>query len=351
MRSKNHKMPKPLMSEPLMSEPLMIDPFGRQITYLRISVTDRCDFRCNYCMSDDMTFLPRSEVLDLEELDQIASAFIERGVNKIRLTGGEPLVRRGIMELVKSLSRHRQNGALQELTLTTNASQLYRFTDELAANGISRINISLDTLKPETFKHLTKNGDHEQVMRGIDAAQKAGIKIKINTVALKGINDDEFNDIINWCGERGFDMTLIETMPLGDIGGLRADHHLALSEVREQLEKKWTLSQSQHSTGGPSRYVDISETKTRLGFITPLSEHFCDTCNRVRLTCTGKLYMCLGQDNAINLREPLRSDPTGNALGRAIEKAISLKPLGHDFEVNAGENSPAVKRYMSVTGG
>ena len=298
-----------------------------------------------------MTFLPRSEVLDLEELDQVASAFIERGVNKIRLTGGEPLVRRGVMGLVKSLSRHRQSGALDELTLTTNASQLYRFADELADSGVTRINVSLDTLKPETFKRLTKNGDHAGVMRGIEAAKKAGLKIKINTVALKGINDDEFNDIISWCGERGFDMTLIETMPLGDIGKLRADHHLALSEVRDGLEKKWTLSQSQHSTGGPSRYVDIAETKTRLGFITPLSEHFCDTCNRVRLTCTGKLYMCLGQDSAVDLRGPLRSDPTGKALERAIEKAISLKPLGHDFEIKAGKNRPALSRHMSATGG
>ena len=334
-----------------MPDPLLIDPFGRKITYLRISVTDRCDFRCSYCMGEDMTFLPKSKVLDLEELDQVASAFIERGVNKIRLTGGEPLVRRGVMGLVKSLSRHRQSGALEELTLTTNASQLYRFADELAESGISRINVSLDTLKPEIFKRLTKHGDHTQVMRGIEAAKKAGIKIKINTVALKGINDDEFNDLINWCGEHGFDMTLIETMPLGDIGDIRADHHLPLSDVRGELEKKWTLSQSQHSTGGPSRYVDIAETKTKLGFITPLSKHFCDSCNRVRLTCAGKLYMCLGQDGAVDLREPLRSDPTGKALGQAIEKAISLKPLGHDFEINAGETKPALGRHMSVTGG
>ncbi|MCK5546181.1 MAG: GTP 3',8-cyclase MoaA [Rhodospirillaceae bacterium] len=334
-----------------MPNPLLIDPFGRKITYLRISVTDRCDFRCSYCMAEDMTFLPRSEVLDLEELDQIASAFIERGVKKIRLTGGEPLVRRGVMGLVKSLSRHCQSGALDELTLTTNASQLYRYSDELAEAGISRINVSLDTLKPETFKRLTKNGDHEKVMQGIGAAKKAGIKIKINTVALKGINDDEFNDIINWCGDNGFDMTFIETMPLGDIGELRADHHLPLDQVRGELEKKWSLSQSSHNSGGPSKYFDIGETKTRLGFITPLSEHFCDTCNRMRLTCTGKLYMCLGQDSAVDLREPLRSDPTGKALGQAIEKAISLKPLGHNFEINAGENKPALSRYMSVTGG
>ena len=329
----------------------MIDPFGRKISYLRVSVTDRCDFRCSYCMAEDMDFLPRSEILDLEEIDQVASAFIKRGVDKIRLTGGEPLVRRGIMKLVNSLSRHKKSGALKELTLTTNASQLYRFADELAGSAIERINISLDTLNPETFTRLTKNGDHAQVMRGIEAAHKAGLKIKINTVALKGINDNEFDKIINWYGERGFDLTLIETMPMGDIGNLRYDHHLSLSEVREGLEKNWTMSQSSHSTGGPSKYVDIAETKTRLGFITPLSEHFCDSCNRVRLTCTGTLYMCLGQDASVDLREPLRADPSGEKLAGAIESAISNKPKGHDFEIKPGESIPAVARHMSVTGG
>ncbi|MDH5187698.1 MAG: GTP 3',8-cyclase MoaA [Rhodospirillaceae bacterium] len=329
----------------------MIDPFGRKISYLRVSVTDRCDFRCSYCMSEDMTFLPRSEILDLEELDQVASAFIAHGVDKIRLTGGEPLVRRGIMNLIHSLSRHKKSGALKELTLTTNASQLYRFADELADSAIERINVSLDTLNPETFTRLTKNGDHAQVMQGIDAAHKAGLKIKINTVALKGINDNEFDEIINWCGERGFDLTLIETMPMGDIGNLRFDHHLELSAVRKQIEKNWTLTQSQYNTGGPSRYVDIGETKTRLGFITPLSEHFCDTCNRVRLTCTGMLYMCLGQDGSVDMREPLRSDPSGKKLKQAIEDAISKKPKGHDFEIKSGINIPSVTRHMSVTGG
>ncbi|MCK5445631.1 MAG: GTP 3',8-cyclase MoaA, partial [Rhodospirillaceae bacterium] len=273
----------------------MIDPFGRAITYLRISVTDRCDFRCQYCMADDMAFLPRDEILSFEELDQIVTAFVKRGVTKVRMTGGEPLVRRGVMSLFEKLGRFRKSGELKELTLTSNASQLERFADELPGYGVERINISLDTLNADNFATLTRRGKLDDVLNGIKAAKKAGLKIKINAVALKGVNDTEFDALVRWCGDEGFDLTLIETMPLGDIGAQRTDHYLPLSEVREQLEQNWSLTDTAHFTGGPSRYVDVAETGQRIGFITPLSNHFCDTCNRVRLTCTGTLYMCLGQ--------------------------------------------------------
>lgn len=329
----------------------MIDPFGREITYLRISVTDRCDFRCRYCMAEDMAFLPRDEILSFEELDQIVTAFVKRGVTKVRMTGGEPLVRRGVMGLFEKLSRHRQSGELKELTLTSNASQLARFASQLTEFGVERINISLDTLKTDNFSHLTRRGDLDDVLQGIEAAKQAGLKIKINAVALKGVNENEFDDLVRWCGDQGFDLTLIETMPLGDIGAQRTDHYLPLSEVREQLEKSWTLTDTQHFTGGPSRYVDVAETGQRIGFITPLSNHFCDTCNRVRLTCTGTLYMCLGQEGAVDLRTPLREDPSGKALEEAIDLAISLKPKGHDFLIAPGQKTPSVKRHMSVTGG
>lgn len=329
----------------------MIDPFGRAITYLRISVTDRCDFRCQYCMAEDMAFLARDEILSFEELDQIVTAFVKRGVTKVRMTGGEPLVRRGVMSLFEKLGRFRKSGELKELTLTSNASQLERFADELPGYGVERINISLDTLNADNFATLTRRGKLNDVLNGIKAAKKAGLKIKINAVALKGVNDTEFDALVRWCGDEGFDLTLIETMPLGDIGAQRTDHYLPLSEVREQLEQNWSLTDTTHFTGGPSRYVDVAETGQRIGFITPLSNHFCDTCNRVRLTCTGTLYMCLGQEGAVDLRTPLRQDPTGKALEAAIDLAISLKPRGHDFVIAPGQTAPSVKRHMSVTGG
>ena len=335
--------------------PDMIDPFGREITYLRVSVTDRCDFRCHYCMAEDMTFLPKSDVLTLEELAMATGAFINRGVRKVRLTGGEPLVRRGIMDLVKSLSGHLDSGALHELTLTTNGSQLERHAADLKAMGVERINVSLDTLDAEKFRNITRFGELEPVMEGIRAAKKAGINIKINTVAMKDFNENEISNMVRWCGEEGLDLTLIETMPLGEIGGDRCDQYLPLSDVRQQLEAEWSLTPSSHSTGGPSRYVDVGETGQKLGFITPLSEHFCDTCNRMRLTCTGTLYMCLGQDSAVDLRAVLRENEAGEktqiALDAAIDRALHLKPKGHDFVIEPGNGGPALMRHMSVTGG
>ena len=329
----------------------MQDTFGRTITYLRVSVTDRCDFRCFYCMPESMTFLPRQDLLSLEELDQVCTRFVERGVSKLRLTGGEPLMRRGIMDFIKRFARHLESGALNELTLTTNGSQLGKHAQDLKAAGIERINVSLDTLDAEKFATVTRNGKLDQVLAGIDAARRAGLKIKINTVALKGVNDGELDAMVAWCGERGFDLTLIETMPLGDIGGERADHYLSLEDVRKRLGESWTLTPSPHATGGPSKYMDITETGQRIGFITPLSDHFCDTCNRMRLTCTGTLYMCLGQDSSVNLRDALREDPTGQALDQAMDKALTLKPKGHDFVIAPGQDGPALKRHMSVTGG
>lgn len=329
----------------------MQDSFGRSITYLRVSVTDRCDFRCFYCMPESMEFLPRADLLSLEELDQVCTRFIERGVTKLRLTGGEPLVRRGILGFIQRFARHLDSGALNELTLTTNGSQLAKYAHDLKAAGVERINVSVDTLDPDKFAEVTRRGRLEQVLAGLDAAQDAGLKIKINTVALKGINDHDLDAMVAWCGERGFDLTLIETMPLGDIGGDRTNHYLSLDAVREDLGRNWTLSPSTHDTGGPSRYMDVAETGQRIGFITPLSEHFCDTCNRMRLTCTGTLYMCLGQDSSVNLRDALRSDPTGRALDAAMDQALTLKPKGHEFVIEPGKGGPALKRHMSVTGG
>ena len=329
----------------------LIDPFGRTITYLRVSVTDRCDFRCTYCMAEDMTFRPKAELLSLEELDRVCSTFVERGVRKLRLTGGEPLVRRGIMDLIRSLSRHLKTGDLDELTLTTNGSQLAKYADDLAACGIKRINVSLDTLDSDRFTELTRRGRLSQVLEGIEAARQAGLKIKINAVALKGINESEFDQMIEWCGKYGFDMTLIETMPMGEIDGDRTDHYLPLVDVRSDLESRWTLSQSSHNTLGPSKYLDIAETGGRIGFITPMSNHFCDDCNRVRLTCTGTLFMCLGQDSAVDLRAPLRASESNDLLNAAIDEAIFNKPRGHDFVIAPGKNAPAVARHMSVTGG
>ncbi len=329
----------------------MIDPFGREITYLRVSVTDRCDFRCLYCMAEEMSFLPKSEILSLEELDRLCSAFIAKGVRKLRLTGGEPLVRRGIMTLINGLGRHLESGALDELTMTTNASQMETHAQGLVDAGVRRVNISLDTLDADRFAGITRWGKIDKVMRGIDAADAAGLKIKINMVALRDLNDDEFSAMIAWCGERGFDLTLIETMPLGDIGGDRTVHYLPLSMVRARLAKDWTLTDLDDRTGGPARYVRVEQTGGRLGFITPLTHNFCESCNRVRITCTGTLYMCLGQDDDADLRAPLRTSESDAGLSDAINRAIARKPKGHDFIIDRRNAEPALSRHMSVTGG
>ena len=329
----------------------MIDPFGRSVNYLRVSVTDRCDFRCVYCMAEDMQFLPKRDVLSLEELDRLCSAFIRKGVKKLRLTGGEPLVRRNIISLIKSLSRHLKTGDLEELTLTTNGSQLSRFASDLVRFGIKRINVSLDTLNSEKFKKITRWGNLEKVLEGINAAKEAGLKVKINTVALKDFNDTEFDSILAWAGQNGFDATLIETMPLGEIDEARLDQYLPLSTVRANLSKKWTLTDIPFKTGGPARYVSIGETGQKLGFITPLTHNFCESCNRVRVTCTGTLFMCLGQDDASDLRTPLRASESDQLLENAIDEAIGRKPKGHDFIIDRKNNAPATRRHMSVTGG
>lgn len=329
----------------------MIDPFGRAITYLRVSVTDRCDFRCTYCMAEHMTFLPKKDLLSLEELDRLCSTFIDKGVRKIRLTGGEPLVRKNIMHLIGSLSRHIEADRLDELTLTTNGSQLARYAEELAACGIKRINVSLDTLDAEKFKTITRWGDLAQVLRGIDAAQKAGLHIKLNAVALKGFNDHEIPDMLRWAHGRGMNMTLIETMPMGEIDLDRTDQYLPLSMLRASLSRQFTMTDIPYQTGGPARYVQIAETGGRLGFITPMTHNFCESCNRVRITCTGTLYMCLGQEDAADLREPLRACADNALLSEAIDNAILRKPKGHDFIIDRRNNRPAVSRHMSVTGG
>jgi cyclic pyranopterin phosphate synthase len=329
----------------------LIDPFARAITYLRVSVTDRCDFRCVYCMSENMSFLPKADVLSLEELDRLCSVFIDRGVRKLRLTGGEPLVRRGIMTLVSSLSRHLASGGLDELTITTNGSQLEKYADELAGHGVKRINVSLDTLDADKFRAVTRWGDLHKVLRGIDAALAAGIKVKINAVALKGVNEDEFARLIEWAHGKGMDLTFIEVMPLGDVGEGRLDQYLPLSMVRAKLAQQYTLDEIDYRTGGPARYVRVKETGGRLGFITPLTHNFCESCNRVRLTCTGTLFMCLGQEDAADLRRPLRASESNDLLNSAIDAAIAHKPRGHDFIIDRRHNTPAVGRHMSVTGG
>jgi len=330
----------------------MIDPFGRHITYLRVSVTDRCDFRCVYCMAEDMAFLPKAEVLTLEELDRAASAFVRMGVRKLRLTGGEPLVRRNVMALIRGLGRHLANGDLDELTLTTNGSQLGRYAGELKAAGMKRINVSLDTLDPAKFTAITRWGKLDQVLDGIRAAKDAGLAVKINTVALKGVNEDELDRLVAWCGEQGFDQTLIEVMPMGEIGaGARLEQYLPLSVVRAKLRTKWTLDETDYRTGGPARYTIVRETGRRLGFITPLTHNFCESCNRVRLTCTGTLYMCLGQEDAADLRTPLRASESDAPLEDAIREAIARKPKGHDFVIDRRHPASAVPRHMSVTGG
>jgi len=329
----------------------MIDPFGRTVSYLRVSVTDRCDFRCVYCMPEHMTFLPKADVLSLEELDRLCSAFVRKGVRKLRLTGGEPLVRRDVMKLVRSIGRHLETGALQELTLTTNGSQLGRFASELADYGVKRVNVSVDTLDADKFRQITRWGDLPKVLAGIEAAQKAGLKIKINVVALRDVNEAEIPSLVTWAHERGMDITLIETMPMGDIDGDRTEQYLPLSLVKANLAKRFTMDSLDDRTGGPARYVRVRETGGRLGFITPLSHNFCESCNRVRLTCTGMLYMCLGQDDSADLRAPLRASSDDAVLEAAIDEAIGRKPKGHDFIIDRRHNRPAVARPMSLTGG
>jgi cyclic pyranopterin phosphate synthase len=329
----------------------LVDPFGRAISYLRVSVTDRCDFRCVYCMAENMSFLPKAEILSLEELDRLCSAFVARGVRKLRLTGGEPLVRRDIMTLINSLSRHLRTGHLDELTLTTNGSQLEKYARGLKDAGIRRINVSLDTLDPEKFRTITRWGALDKVLAGIDAAQAAGLKIKINTVALKGVNEDEFPRLVEWAHGRGMDLTLIEVMPLGEIGEGRLDQYLPLSLARARLAERFSLEDIDYRTGGPARYVRVAETGGRLGFITPLTHNFCESCNRVRVTCTGTLYMCLGQEDAADLRKPLRTSESNELLFAAIDDAIARKPKGHDFIIDRRHKRPALSRHMSVTGG
>ena len=327
----------------------MMDPFGRRITYLRVSVTDRCDFRCVYCMAESMTFLPRKDLLTLEEIDRLTSVFIAKGVRKVRVTGGEPLVRKNVMWLITSLSRHLGTG-LDELTLTTNGSQLARHAAALSDSGIARINVSLDTLDPHKFRAITRWGDFAQVMAGIDAADRAGIKIKINTVALRGVNEDEIEGLLRWAHARGFGLTLIETMPMGEIGSDRTEQYLPLSLVRARLQDHFTFEDVPYRSGGPARYVRVAETGGRLGFITPLTHNFCEACNRVRVTCTGTLYMCLGQEDSADLRAPLRASESDHLLRAAVDAAIAAKPKGHNFVINTG-GSPAVSRTMSATGG
>jgi cyclic pyranopterin phosphate synthase len=330
----------------------MIDPFGRTITYLRVSVTDRCDFRCVYCMAEEMSFLPKSELLTLEELDRVCSAFVRLGVRKVRLTGGEPLVRRNIMTLFRSLGRHLEAGALDELTLTTNGSQLARYAGELRDCGVRRVNVSVDTLDPAKFTEITRHGRLEVVLEGLAAAKEAGLAVKINTVALRGVNENELDDLVEWTGREGFDLVFIEVMPMGDIGGeSRLDQYLPLSLVRARLQRRWTLDETDYRTGGPARYVTVQETGRRVGFITPLTHNFCESCNRVRMTCTGTLYMCLGQEDAADLRTPLRQSEGDEALVAAIREAIDRKPKGHDFIIDRRHDRPAVTRHMSVTGG
>ena len=328
----------------------MIDPFGRTITYLRVSVTDRCDLRCTYCMSEDMTFLPKQDVLSLDELDRLCGAFVRRGVRKLRITGGEPLVRRNVMELFRSLGSRLGNG-LEELTLTTNGTQLAKHAEALRSAGVRRVNVSMDTLNADRFKRLTRWGDLARTLEGIEAAAAAGLHVKVNAVALRGENEEEFDALLEWCGQRGHDLCLIETMPMGDVAGDRTDHYLPLSIVRARMRNRWTLTESGHSTGGPARYFDVAETGTRLGFITPMTHNFCEGCNRVRLTCTGTLYLCLGQDDAADLRAVLRRTDDEAALDAAIMEAIARKPKGHDFIIDRRVSSPSVARHMSLTGG
>jgi len=328
----------------------MIDPFGRSITYLRVSVTDRCDLRCVYCMAEDMTFLPKRDLLTLEELDRVCAAFIRLGTDKIRITGGEPLVRRNVMQLFDSLGARLGHG-LKELVVTTNGTQLAKQAAGLYAAGVRRVNVSLDTLDPVKFTAITRWGRIEPTLDGIFAAKAAGLAIKINAVAMKDVNEQEFDAMLAWCGEHGFDLCLIETMPMGDIEGDRTEQYLPLSIVRARLRKRWTLQETDYRTGGPARYFTVAETGGRVGFITPMTHNFCESCNRVRLTCTGTLYMCLGQNDAADLRGVLREGATDAELEDAIREAIGRKPKGHDFIIDRRDDRPAVARHMSVTGG
>jgi cyclic pyranopterin phosphate synthase len=329
----------------------MIDPFGRTITYLRVSLTDRCDFRCVYCMAEQPEFLPKAELLTLEEIERVCAAFLRKGVERIRLTGGEPLMRRNAIHLIERLGARLGPGGLKELTLTTNGSRLAEFAKPLAAAGVRRLNVSLDTRDPERFRAVTRWGDVKKVLAGIDAALEAGLKLKINTVALKGINEDEFAELIEWAHGRGMDLTLIETMPMGGAEADRVEQYLPLSLVRARLMRQFTLMETDYRTGGPARYVRVMETGGRLGFITPLTHNFCESCNRVRLTCTGTLYLCLGQDEAADLRAPLRASQRDDLLEAAIDEAIARKPKGHDFVIDRRHPAPALRRAMFVTGG
>ncbi|MCP3971741.1 MAG: GTP 3',8-cyclase MoaA [Rhodobacteraceae bacterium] len=333
--------------------PQLIDPFARAVTYLRVSVTDRCDFRCVYCMSEDMTFLPRRDLLTLEELDRMCSTFIDLGVEKLRITGGEPLVRKGIMTFFNAMTRHLDSGALKELTLTTNGSQLTRFAPQLYAAGLRRVNVSLDTLDQAKFARVTRWGRLPQVLRGIDAARAAGLRVKINAVALQGFNEDELFSLTEWCAREDMDLTWIEVMPMGDMGETdRIGQYWPLSDVRTQLATRYTVTELDHRTGGPARYVRLQETGQQIGFITPLSHNFCETCNRVRLTCTGELYLCLGQEDMADLRAPLRDHPATDApLIEAIHNAVGLKPQGHDFDYSRQQPDGQMSRHMSHTGG
>ncbi|CAH2605551.1 GTP 3',8-cyclase (plasmid) [Rhodovastum atsumiense] len=328
----------------------MRDSFGRSVTYLRVSVTDRCDFRCVYCMAEEMTFLPRANLLSLEEMERLCTAFINLGTRKIRITGGEPLVRRGVMTLFDGLGARIGTG-LDELTLTTNASQLARHAEALRAAGVRRVNVSLDTLDPQLFTRLTRRGRIERVLEGIFAARAAGLAVKINTVALKDVNEDTIGDLLTWCGRFGFDLCLIEAMPLGETGADRIDQYVPLSLVQARLNRHWTLTESAYRTGGPARYYNVAETGQRIGFITPMTHNFCESCNRVRLTCTGTLFLCLGQEDSVDLRQVLRDGASDAELAAAIEAAIARKPKGHDFVVDRPHAAPALGRHMSVTGG
>ena len=329
---------------------MLIDPYKRPVNYLRVSVTDRCDFRCQYCMSENMTFLPRKDLLSLNEIERICATFIKLGTKKIRITGGEPLVRKNVMSLFKNLGAFLDDKSLNELTLTTNGSQLEKYADELYEYGVRRVNVSIDTLKPKLFKELTRRGDLDKVLRGIDAALKAGLKVKINTVALKDTNEKELTDILRWAHSKDCDITFIETMPLGEIDVDRTDQFLPLSRVKEKFSEKFSLLNSKHYTGGPSRYFEVSETGKKVGFITPLTHNFCELCNRVRLTCTGKLYMCLGKEDSADFTSAARSQNWETDLKSAIVEAISRKPKGHDFVIRR-KQAPSVNRHMSVTGG
>jgi cyclic pyranopterin phosphate synthase len=329
----------------------MIDPFGRRITYLRVSVTDRCDFRCVYCMPEHMTFLPKADLLSLEELERLCGAFVAKGVERLRITGGEPLVRKDVMRLIERLGARVGDGGLKELTLSTNGSQLARFARPLAAAGVRRINVSLDTRDAEKFRSITRWGDLNKVLAGIDAALEAGLQVKINMVALRDVNRTEVPAMLEWAHARGMDLTLIETMPMGEASGDRVDQYLPLSLVRGDLMRAYTLEDIDYRTGGPARYVRVSETGGRLGFITPLTHNFCEACNRVRVTCTGTLYMCLGQNDDADLRTPLRLSRDNTLLNQAIDEAIARKPRGHDFVIDRRHRRPAVARTMSLTGG